>query len=255
MASAPNDRRPWTALAFSAAVFATGCRVDAIASPLPAVSAEQRSAQSFIHCVEGGTSGCVVPGDSHVGWDALHLVLWMASGTPTGLLDALPAQLAAHQDPRRAQRAFVAEVERYANALRGAECAPDGSQPLDKFIDRAAQRAAARLDALGMWRRDLAAVVDDLRKQAHEELDGGHLVRFSCTFDPYRVYVITRAHDGTTTVVGMTTMLDSAFGGDVPQRKNVRARLEGDSLGLSRASAPVLEGTVDPWMPFPLEEL
>ncbi len=32
-------------------------------------------------------------------------------------------------------------------------------------------------------------------------------------------------------------------------------RLEGDSLGVASASAPILEGTVDPWMPFPLEEL
>ncbi len=255
MASARIQCPLGTALAFSAVLLGVACRADVIASPLPTVSAEQRAAQSFLHCVEAGTSGCVVSGASHVGWDALHLILWMAGGSPTGLLAALPSQLAAHQDPRRAQKAFVAEIERYASAVRGAECAPDGSQPLAQVIDRAASLAGKRLERLGMWRTDLAAVVESLREQAHQELDGGHLVRFSCTFDPYRAYVITRTQDADTTVVGMTTILAPAFGGDMPRRKNVLERLRSESLGLSRAAAPVLDGVVDPWMPFALEEL
>jgi hypothetical protein len=244
-----------TALAFSVVALASGCRAPEIASPLPGVSAEQRAAQSFVHCVEGGTSGCVATGDKHTGWDALHLMLWLATGSPLAVLDTLPAQLAAHADPRKAQAAFVDEVERYAISLRGAECAANGSQPLEQVIERAAKLSATRLERLGMWRRDLAQVVDGLRREAHDELDGGHLVRMSCTYDPFRVYLVTRAHDGTTSVVGMTTTLDPSFGGDLPQRKNVRTRLASDALGLGGASAPVLEGTVDPWMPFPLEDL
>jgi hypothetical protein len=106
-----------------------------------------------------------------------------------------------------------------------------------------------------MWRSGFERVVAGLQKEAHDSLDTGHLVRLDCGFDPYRVYLATHDRDGRIAVVGMTTVLDPAFGGDSPSRKDVDVRLTSRPLGLDTAQAQIIEGAVDPWLPFPLEEL
>lgn len=226
-----------------------------VQSSLPVEEPEKRAAESFLHCVEAGRSGCVEAGDNHGGWDALHLLLWMASGSPLAILDALPNQLASHADPLLVQDSFVHEVERYAEVVRGAECDPTASQPMHPLIDKAAAQATERLRRLGLWRGGLDKVIAGLQKEAHEQLDTGHLVRFDCGRDPYRVYLATHDRDGRIVVVGMTTLLDPKFGGDMPARKDVDVRLSSKPLGLGSAQAPIIEGAVDPWLPFPLEEL
>jgi hypothetical protein len=249
-------RRATRALPLLLAVLHAGCtggRV--IASSLPDEEPARRTAESFVHCVEVGTSGCVAPGETHGGWDALHMLLWMASGSPVGVLEALPVQLSAHGDPLAVQAAFVGEVERYATALRGAECESTMSQPAGPLIDKAASSAIARLERLGMSRTGLGRVIDELRAEAHGELDGGHLVRLDCTRDPYRVYLATADRDGRISVVGMTTTLAPEFGGDAPSRRDVDVRLSSEALGLGRRSLPIVEGAVNEWLPFPLEEL
>jgi hypothetical protein len=254
-----HRRRVSLALPLALAVLAglhggcTGGRV--IASALPDEEPSRRTAESFVHCVEVGTSGCVAAGENHGGWDALHMLLWLASGSPVGILEVLPEQLTAHGDPLRVQGAFVGEVERYAAALRGAECESTMSQPADPLIDRAASAAIARLERLGMARTGLGRVIDELRAEAHASLDGGHLVRLDCTRDPYRVYVATADYDGRLVVVGMTTVLAPEFGGDSPSRRDVDVRLSSASLGLGGQSIPIVEGAVDEWLAFPVEEL
>lgn len=240
----------------SLSLLAFGCNRERIlASSLPVEEPPRRAAESFLHCVEAGTSGCVAPGDNHGGWDALHLLLWMANGSPLGILEALPEQLARHEDPLTVQESFVGEVERYAEVVRGAECESTSAQPMPPLIDKAASRASTRLQALGLWRSGFGSVVEGLQREAHEQLDSGHLVRLDCGFDPYRVYLATHERDGRIVVVGMTTVLDPSFGGDAPSRKDVDVRLGSRPLGLGNAQAPIIEGAVDPWLPFPLEEL
>lgn len=235
---------------------AAGCgRGRVIASSLPDEEPPRRAAESFVHCVEAGTSGCITPGENHAGWDALHLLLWLASGSPVGILEVLPTQLTAHADPLRVQAAFVSEVERYATSLRGAECDSTMSQPSGPLIDKAAASAKARLDRLGMSRTDLGRVIEDLRAEAHVHLDGGHLVRLDCRFDPFRVYLATADTGGRVVVIGMTTSLAPEFGGDTPSRRDVDVRLSGAPLGLSGGSLPIVEGAVNAWLPFPVEEL
>jgi hypothetical protein len=226
-----------------------------IKSSLPDEEPPRRAAESFIHCVEAGTSDCVAAGDNHAGWDALHLLLWFASGSPVGILEMLPEQLAAHGQALRVQGAFVEEVKRYATALRGAECESTSSQAVAPLIDQAATSAKSRLERLGMARTGLARVIDELRVEAHELLDGGHLVRLDCRYDPYRVYIATTETGGRIAVVGMTTVLAPQFGGDSPSRADVDTRLSSAPLGLSGASLPLVEGAVNEWLPFPLEEL
>jgi hypothetical protein len=234
----------------------SGCnRERVLSSSLPPEEPPRRAAESFVHCVEAGTSGCVAPGDNHGGWDALHLLLWLASGSPLGILEALPLQLERHQDPLLVQDAFVDEVERYADVLRGAECDSTASQPMSPLIDKAGKLATDRLRRLGMWRDGFGTVIVGLQKEAHEQLDSGHLVRLDCRLDPYRVYLATHDRDGMIVVVGMTTVLDPAFGGDAPSRKDVDVRLTSRPLGLDDSQAGIIEGAVDPWLPFPLEEL
>lgn len=226
-----------------------------IQSSLPDEEPPRRAAESFVHCVEAGNSGCVTPGENHGGWDALHLLLWMASGSPVGILEALPLQLTAHVDPLLVQSAFVVEVERYAAALRGAECESTASQSITALIDRASNSALRRLERLGMGRAGLAQIIGELREEAHDDLDGGHLVRLDCLHDPFRVYIATTPRDGRIAVVGMTTVLDAEFGGDSPSRQDVDKRLASEPLDLAGISLPVVEGSVDAWLPFPLEEL
>ncbi len=256
VAAAPSSVRAGTWLLVASLVAASGCtRERIIASSLPTEEPQRRAAESFVHCVEAGTSGCVAAGDNHGGWDALHLLLWMSSGSPLAILESLPNQLARHQEPLLVQDAFVDEVERYADVLRGAECESTASQPMHPLIEKAGARAGERLRALGVWRGGLGKVIEGLQKEAHEQLDSGHLVRLDCARDPYRVYLATHDRDGRIAVVGMTTTLDTAFGGDVPSRKDVDVRLSSVPLGLGAVQAPILEGAVDPWLPFPLEEL
>jgi len=226
-----------------------------VKSSLPDEEPPRRAAESFVHCVEAGTSDCVAPGENHAGWDALHLLLWLASGSPVGILEVLPEQLAAHGDPLRVQSAFVGEVQRYATALRGAECESTSSQAAGPLIEQAAIAAKSRLDRLGMARTGLTKVIADLRAEAHEHLDGGHLVRLDCRYDPYRVYVATADDDGRIAVVGMTTVLAPQFGGDSPSRRDVDVRLSSTPLGLGGASLPLVEGAVNEWLPFGVEEL
>src|SRR5262245_49300318 len=152
--------------------FAGGCgRGRTLPSSLPTEEPPRRAAESFLHCVEAGTSGCVEAGDNHGGWDALHLLLWMASGSPVGILEALPTQLARHEDPLLVQDAFVDEVERYAEVVRGAECDSSASQPMHPLIDKAAAIASERLRRLGLQRSGMGKVIAGLQKEAHEQLD------------------------------------------------------------------------------------
>jgi hypothetical protein len=235
---------------------ATSCgRGRVVKSALPDEEPPRRAAESFVHCVEAGTSDCVAAGENHAGWDALHLLFWLASGSPVGILEVLPEQLTAHGDPLRVQAAFVDEVKRYATALRGAECESSSSQAAGPLIDQAASAAKARLERLGMSRTGLVKVIENLRTEAHEFLDGGHLVRLDCRYDPYRVYIATADVDGRIAVVGMTTVLAPQFGGDSPTRRDVDVRLSSTPLGLGGASLPLVEGAVNEWLPFPVEEL
>ncbi len=235
-------------------VAAGGCRANVSVRVLSDESPARRSAASFVHCIEAGTSLCISGANISGGWDAFYLLAWLADGSPVSVMDALPSELAAHQDPREVQRRLVQEVERYANAVRGAECDATDAQQLTPLIDEAAALANERLGKLGMLEGNLAAVIDGLAREAHEGLDGGELVRMECSADPYRVYVASRRFDdGVQRVVGMSTMLPPALGGDVPPRDVVDERLHSSALSLDTATAPVVDGSISPWLPFEVE--
>lgn len=234
---------------------AAACKKDPPKVMLPSAPAQERAAQSFVHCVEASTSQCVQAAEQLAGWDAFYLLVWLAGGSPAAILEALPTELADHADPRQVQRRLVDEVERYAATIRGAACTSVSSQPIDPLVDQVAAVAAERLRKLGLWQGGMQAVSEGLVEEAHEGLGGGYLVRLDCERDPFRLYVATRERDGRHEVVGMTTLLPEVVGGDPPSRAVVAERLRSRALGLSEASAPIVEGTVDPWLAFPVEEL
>lgn len=241
------------ALAF-ALVGGLACKSDDIVvAPLPPEEAPRRAANSFVHCVEAETSGCIKSGETVGGWDAFYLLTWLGGGSPLSILEALPRELSAHADPLRVQRRFVEEVERYAPAIRGAECDAADMQPIDPLIDQVASVAAERVARLGLWTGNSAQVIEGLKDEAHDTLGGGYLVRMDCRYDPHRLWVATRQRDGVHSVVGITTILPRFLGGTIPERQAVTSRLQSRSLGLSAAAAPVQEGAVDPWLPFPVE--
>jgi hypothetical protein len=231
------------------------CKKDPPVVKLPNAPAPERSAQSFVHCVEASTSQCVEAADQLAGWDAFYLLAWLAGGSPLAILEALPSELADHTDPRRVQRRFVDEVERYASTLRGAACTATSSQPIDPLIDQVATAASERLRKLGLWQGGMQAITEGLVEEAHDELGGGSLVRMDCERDPFRLYVATRQRDGRYAVVGMTTLLPPLIGGPLPGREVVAERLRSRSLGLAGTTASLVEGAVDPWLAFPVEEL
>ena len=255
----PDDMahdRVTAALFLVAGVALGGCnRGRVVDSSLPKTTPAARAADSFVHCVEVGTSGCVAPGENHGGWHALHLLLWLASGSPVAILDVLPRELDRHADPLAVQQSFVLEVERYAEALRGGECQSVATRPLPALVDQAARVATERLQRLGLWRRDMEAVIAGLGEEAHEDLDEGHMVRLDCGYDPYRVYLITRPRDGRIRVVGMTTTLAPVFGGDALDPRSVQTRLDGPTFGLAGSQAPIPEDTIDAWLRFPVEDM
>lgn len=231
----------------------TGCSGKTKYTALPDEAPAKRTAASFVHCVEAATSSCVEPNQVRGGWDALYLLTWLSDGSPVAILDSLPRELAAHQDPRMVERRFVDEIERYATAIRGAECDPSDMQELGPLIDKAAQAAANRLDTLGMRGGGLEQVIEGLAEEAHKHLDGGHLVQMDCQSEPYRLYVATVQDEGRYEVVGLTTLLAQRYGGTPPGSEVVDERLESRSLGFSTAQAPIIEGSVHPYLPFHVE--
>jgi hypothetical protein len=248
--------RVTAALILVAGVALGGCnRGRVVDSSLPKTTPAARAADSFVHCVEAATSGCVEAGEQHGGWDALHLLLWLGSGSPVAILNVLPRELDRHTDPADVQESFVDEVERYASAIRGAECQSVATRPLPVLVDQASRLATERLKRLGLWRRDMATVIAGLGEEAHQDLDEGHMVRLDCAYDPYRVYLITRPRDGRIRVVGMTTTLAPVFGGDALDPRSVKTRLESPTFGLSTSQAPIPEDTIDAWLRFPVEDL
>lgn len=232
----------------------TACKKDPPVVQLPNEPAPQRAAQSFVHCVEARTSQCVEAADQLAGWDAFYLLAWLGGGSPLAILEALPAELTDHSDPRRVQRRFVDEVERYAATIRGAECQAISTQPIDPLIDQVASVVGDRLARLGLWVGDMQSITEGLVEEAHDGLGGGALVRLECKRDPFRLYVATRERDGRHAVIGLTTLLPGFIGGDPPGREVVAERLRSRSLGLANSSAPVPNGMVDRWMTFPVEE-
>lgn len=233
---------------------AAACKKDPPVVRLPDAPPPERAAQSFVHCVEARASQCVEAADQLSGWDSFYLLAWMAGGSPLSILEALPAELADHADPRRVQRRFVDEVERYSSTMRGAVCAATESQPIDPLIDEVGAQAGERLQRLGLWQANMQDVIAVLVEESHEGLGGGTLVRLDCERDPFRLYVATRERDGQFAVIGMTTLLPGSLAGDPPGREVVSERLHSRALGLSTSSAPIREGMVDPWMSFPVEE-
>ncbi len=241
---------------FAATTLATtGCVRGTVTAKLDSdLAPAQRAANSFLHCVEMETSHCVQGDETVGGWDAFYILGWLGAGSPLSILEALPNELARHSDPRLVQRRFVAEVERYAAPIRGAECDAGDLQPIDPLIDQVADVAQQRMTKLGMWQGDMSGVMQGLVDEAHESLEGGFLVRADCKYDPYRLWVATRESGGRHDVVGLTTLLPHFIGGVPPSRDDVAERLKSRSLGLATSQGAVVSGDVDPWLPFPIEE-
>jgi len=252
--SACSLRRWWSVSLALGLLLAPACKKDPIVVKLPNEPAPQRAAQSFVHCVEARAGQCVEPADQLAGWDAFYLLAWLGGGSPVAILEALPRELGDHQDPRRVQRRLVEEVERYAASIRGAECFAVSSQPIDPLVDQVASVVGQRLQRLGLWQGDMQAITKGLVEEAHDELGGGFLVRLDCERDPFRLYAATREREGRHAVIGLTTLLPTFIDSEPPGRELVAERLRSRSLGLANVAPPIVEGAVDPWLSFPVEE-
>jgi hypothetical protein len=219
---------------------------------LPAI----RVANSFLHCVEAGKAQCVSAEQASTGWNAMFLLSWLGSGSPVAILESLPGELASHGNRRVIESRLVGEVERYATALRGAQCDADRAEPFEPLVEAAARTASERLERLGMLRGGMQAVIERLSEDARRELQDGHLIHMKCTHDPHNVYVAVRGESGgRPAVIGMTVMWPERLGGEAIAREAVAERLQSHGLGLSATVAPIDDNSIDVWLPFRVEDL
>lgn len=247
--------RAFTSRLLLAALVVAGCKKEAkVTAPLPSKPPAMRAAASFVHCVEAGTTACAESNVDYTGWDAFYLLTWLSEGSPTSILRALPRELERHADPLEVQARFVDQIERYALDVRGAECEPTEMFEFGPLIDTAAQRAADRMTRFGLMAGGMGDVLQGLATQAHQGLDGGHMVRMECTYQPFRLYVGSAERDGAYEIVGMATLLPAAFDSKGVTPTMVDVRLESRALGLQGAQGTVMTGTVDRWLPFPVED-
>lgn len=243
-------------VALTAALGASGCKKDTgpARTNTPETPA-RRAAMSFVHCVEQSGPACVGNELTQGAWDAFSILGWLADGSPTAILEALPRELSHHANARSVQQRFVNEVSRQDNKIRGAECEVKAINEFGSMVPKLREAAQRRLEALGMWRGDLGRVVDGLANEATEGLQGGYLVTMQCQAEPWQVYVATAIEGERHVVVGLMVDLPEFLGGDSAARDATSGRLRTIDLGTRPgAMAPVDESRMDPWLPFPVEE-
>lgn len=225
------------------------------AGPVPPTVPAQRAAQSFIHCVEIDGGACVDNHPEFGAYDAFSILGWLASGSPTSILEALPRELQHHQTERSIQQRFVSIVDARAMRLRGAECMPEQAVGFNELVPKLTEAVEQRMTRMGLWGADLERVVGALAQEAREGLADGYLVTMRCQSDPWRVYMATTAKDGRYIVVGMMGQLPEFLGGDAPARDANTGRLR--SIDLGRASPGVgtmADELVHPWVQIPIQE-
>lgn len=245
-----------TGLSIAAALAIAGCNNQGgpVRTVGPAEPA-QRAATSFVHCVETDGGGCVVRDPKHGSWDAFSLLEWLGAGSPTSILQALRRELEHHRDPNAVQDRFVTVAARYREPLRGAECRPESATPMSELMPKLVNRVTTRLESLGLWREDLAQVVEGLASEAEGGLSEGWLVHMTCYGDPYEIWLATAKEDERQVVVGMMTTLPSWLGGGPLDDERVEGRIRSGTLGSSTTLGVIREGTVDTrWIPIPIEE-
>ncbi len=228
----------------------------------------RRAAVSFVHCVELEGAGCVGFDEDQAAWDAFSILGWLASGSPTSILSALQQELYHHSDPRLIQSRFVTQVERHAQALRGAECktvlaTDDASQErvvlsFSQLIPQLREAVERRLTTMGIWREDMRRVVDGLTEEASRGLSDGFLVVMRCEAAPHSLYIATATmtdSDGFV-AVGMLTSLPEFLGGSSAARDTRTNTLAPISLGPdgSAGFGAASDGNVHPWVSVPVEE-
>lgn len=231
-----------------------GCKPEVTVTRLPNEPPGNRTANSFIHCVERNTASCIKPDQAAVGWNSFFLLQWLAHGSPTSFINTLPRELANRRDARLVERRMVAEVERYAIALRGAGCDAVEQEPLVNLIEVANKDARDRFAALGMWTPRMAQTVSVLAREAHQELDGGFLIRMECGFSPYQLFAATQMRNGEYTVVGLTTLMPERLMGKRLSVEQVDERLHSRSLGLDTATGTSTGDLINRWLPISVEE-
>ena len=189
-------------------------------------------------------------------FDAFAILEWLGSGSPTAILQALRSELEHHRNAYAVEERFVTLTSRYREPLRGAECRSESSAPMSEVLPTLRTKVEERMQAIGLWRPDLEAVVEGLSDEAMEGLEEGWLVHMSCYDDPYEIWVVTAKQGERQIVVGMLTSLPGWLGGGPLADERVEGRIRGRTLGNSTTLGVIREGTVDSrWMPFAMEEL
>ncbi len=249
-------RTTWLLGAVLGLAAASGCQgKEQTARPVPPTVPAQRAAQSFVHCIEIDGGGCVTNFPEFAAWDAFSMLGWLASGSPTSILESLPRELNHHGSQRSIQQRFVSIVDDQSMVLRGAECTPENATAFSELLPKLRQAVEERMTAMGLWGPDLEAVVDGLTQEAGRGLQDGYLIGMKCQSDPWRVYMATSKGEQRFIVVGMMMELPEFLGGDSVARDASSGRLRSINLGRNATTmSTALEDTIHPWVPIPVQE-
>jgi hypothetical protein len=202
--------------------------------------------------VEQTGSQCVEGSQQLGAWDAFSVMGWLAAGSPVGILRNIRRELQHHSDGQAVLRRFVAATESMREPLRGAECDAERVIELDPLVAQLAPATKTRLDNVGLLSADLEAVVDGLQEESGR-LNGGYLVEMKCMSAPYSFYVATAVDGERHMAVGLLSGLPEFLGGSSPSREVVERSLS--SRTIDTGMAAVAEGTVHPYLNFPVEAL
>lgn len=251
-----DHRAWWWPVVGIHAVFAVGlfgCRTPTVAPPPSQASPSVRAATSFLHCLERTGSTCVEPTQASAGLEAFFWLRWVSEGPPTTWWMGLPYAPDRLPDARGGEQHLVAEVERYAAALRGSACEPVAEESLVNLISSAHRDGSARLERLGLTSERTRAALTWLAEVATEDLKQGVLVRFECEYDPFTVYLAVVPEAGELRVVGMTTVMPESLMGRVLSTDQIEQRLKSKLLLVVSSTIATRGDTLSPWLPFEVE--
>ena len=215
--------------------------------PIPETERPRRAAMAFVRCVESSGSSCVEASDQLGAWDAFSTLGWLAGGSPLSILRNLQRELTQHSDRNLVLKRFAADTKRFSQPLRGAECTPVKVIKLDPLLEMLEEKAAARLQNVGIWSGDLERVIKGLAEESRG-LNGGYITQLECQRDPYVFYVATAVDGERQFAVGVMATLPQFLGGSDPDRRSLDESRRG--VALEGNVAAIDEVIVDTWIPI-----
>jgi hypothetical protein len=230
-------------LGLVAVVLAATCGPPPKAPPPPRdLDAEARgAAQTFLNCYERDGAECRHQEAPYRAWHALRALLAVRDHSPVALLEELPRALDEVRDDAVGRKALIAQLTRWEQASRGAQCHPIAVRSLGTAIEALRQAAMGRVEDLGLGDTAAGGRVGEV-SEAAAGLRDAREVRLACAGGRELHLVLAPTPDAGWHPVQL---------GDTPVAVGAAP---------AAASAPVVitvpdSEALDPWLPFGEDQL